>query len=80
MDGMNEIAYFFVVIGISMLFGYCFAKPLYDLNLRIYRKWGWMELEEIWNRRKVWWLPTMQAVCLVVSTVSFIIAIILFII
>jgi hypothetical protein len=46
-----------------------FASEIYDFDLWLYRKLGWTDLANRWERRKTWWLP----LCRIVSAL-FIIA------
>ena len=34
-----------------------FMRRLFDLDIRLYRKWGWMRLADFWEKRKVLWIP-----------------------
>jgi len=34
-----------------------FSSEIYDFDLSLYRKFGWTELADRWERGKTWWLP-----------------------
>ncbi len=54
---MSEIRLILTILGIVMVAGMLFDRPLYALNLRLYRKYGWSSLANTWERRQAWWLP-----------------------
>ena len=47
-----------MLLGIIAILGLLFFQNLYDLNLFLYRKWGWKTLADTWERRKKWGLFT----------------------
>ena len=40
-----------------------FMRRLFDLDIRLYRKWGWHGLADIWEGRKERWVPITQWIC-----------------
>ena len=69
---MKEMQVALVVVGIMMVLSVAFARPLYDMNLHLYRRYGWTELAETWERRQSWWLPTCRLICAAVAVGCFI--------
>ena len=64
---MSEIRLILTILGIVMVVGMFFDRPLYALNLRLYRKYGWSSLADTWERRQAWWLAVCRVICALIA-------------
>lgn len=52
-----------------------FLRRLFDLDIRLYRKWGWNRLADYWEKRKERWIPITQWICGIIAVACILAAI-----
>jgi hypothetical protein len=53
-----------LIVGFLLAFGAVFARPLINLNLRVYRTVGLSSWAGFWRRQLRWWLPAVRWACI----------------
>ena len=64
-----------LIAGILIAVFIPFARKLFDFDIRLYRKWGWNNLAEFWEKRKEKWIPITQWICGIIALASILAAI-----
>jgi hypothetical protein len=68
MESMLPVHFF---VGAVFLFAVMAARPLIRLNLLLYRKLGFSNYADIWERCLDWWIPAMRVITGVLALVFF---------
>jgi hypothetical protein len=58
-----------LICGIVVAASIPFMRRLFDLDIRLYRKWGWNRLADFWEMRKDRWIHITRWICGVIAVV-----------
>jgi hypothetical protein len=53
---MTEWPFIITLASIICVIAIVLAEQIYTLDLWLYRKWGWSNFADRWEKRKPWWI------------------------
>ncbi len=70
---MTEWPFVVALFSIACVTGLVLAEQIYTLDLWLYRKWGWSNLADRWEKRKPWWIVVSRSVMGVIAIAGIVI-------